>query len=207
MFILSCAELLENSKERDFNVHEAEIEKQFRAAGFLQYERRYKITERDDHTVICPEFRKYTKGTEPTVIIPDFLLPGRPYPIYIYMYAIYLYSTNVDKGQRWAAAETRRKFRLKTFSHTTLGRALKALVRKIEGGAAETSGATGAAAGAGAEAKPTGFPTTQATRLPREKAAQFLKGNLAGKTDVQQVKSISRKLAREWFKEHRRFLL
>jgi hypothetical protein len=39
-----------------------------------------------------------------------------------------MYSANHTRGQRWAAEETRKKFELETFSHTTLGRAF----RKIE---------------------------------------------------------------------------
>jgi hypothetical protein len=42
----------------------------------------------------------------------------------VYLYALALYGSAPEKGQRWAAEETRKKFGLATFAHTTLGRAL-----------------------------------------------------------------------------------
>ena len=59
-------------------------------------------------------------------------MPGRPYPIYVYIYGIILYSTNLEMGQREAAEKTRKMFGLKTFSHTTLGRAMIRLESRIK---------------------------------------------------------------------------
>ena len=103
-----------------------DLEVLYRNAGYLRYERTYKIIYmHNDYLVVCPEFRSGEKGVEPIVIIPEFLIPGRPYQIEVYLFAIDIYSTFPEKGQRWAAKETRKRFKLKTFSHTTLGRALK----------------------------------------------------------------------------------
>jgi len=66
------------------------------------------------------------------LIVPEFLIPGRPYPIYVYLYAIVLYSSNAKMGQREAAERTRKLFGLTTFSHTTLGRAIRKLERMIK---------------------------------------------------------------------------
>lgn len=97
----------------------------FRTALFLRY-RRYLIKYiRSDHEVICPEYK--TSDGNHIIVVPWFLIPGRPFPIQIYLYACNEYSTNPSHGQRWAAEATRVKYNLKTFSHTTLGRVFKSL--------------------------------------------------------------------------------
>jgi len=64
------------------------------------------------------------------------MIPGRPYPVYVYIYGMALYSSNPKMGQREAAEKTRIRFGLSTFSHTTLGRAMKRLEqRAVESGA------------------------------------------------------------------------
>jgi hypothetical protein len=68
-----------------------------------------------------------SQNTIEYLVIPEFLIPGRPYPIYVYLHAIVLYSSNPKMGQREAAEITRKRFGLSTFSHTTLGRAMKKL--------------------------------------------------------------------------------
>jgi len=79
---------------------------------------------RDVYRIVCPEIQN---GESKTLVIPEFLIPGRPYPIYVYIYAIVLYSTNPAMGQREAAEKTRKRFDLVTFSHSTLCRAMKRL--------------------------------------------------------------------------------
>jgi len=83
---------------------------------------------RDGYEIICPKMQD--DGIE-SLAVPEFLIPGRPYPVYVYLYGIVLYSTNLEMGQREAAEKTRRKFGLETFSHTTLGRAMKKLEVRI----------------------------------------------------------------------------
>ena len=58
-------------------------------------------------------------------VIPWFLIPGRPYPIQVYLHACSLYSSNPKIGQRGAAEATRAKFDLKTFSHSTVCRSFR----------------------------------------------------------------------------------
>ena len=78
-----------------------------------------------NHAVICPEYK--ADGGDYVVVVPWFLIIGSPYPIQIYLYACEKYSANPSRSQRWAAEDTRIKFELETFSHTTLGRAFKSL--------------------------------------------------------------------------------
>ena len=59
------------------------------------------------------------------IVIPWFLIPGRPYPIQVYLYACAVYSTDPGIGQRGAAEATREKYGLETFSHSTVCRSFK----------------------------------------------------------------------------------
>ena len=76
---------------------------------------------KSNYTINCPEI--HANGVK-YLCIAEFSIPGRPYPIYVYIYGIILYSTNPKMGQREAAEKTRIQFGLTTFSHTTLGRAM-----------------------------------------------------------------------------------
>ena len=132
LFILTQTEPLNNNKTKEIYVNATKKEKELSEAGYRRYDRVYQITqENNDYIIICPEFRRSGKeDVERIVIIPEYLLPGRHYPVYIYLYAIDLYSRNSKMGQREAAAKTRNFFGLETFAHTTLGRALKDFVLK-----------------------------------------------------------------------------
>lgn len=223
MYILTQSERFENSKDNIYRVQATELEKQYLDTSYQERERSYKIKyQYKEYTVICPEFRDDKKGDEPIVIIPEILVPGRPYPIYVYLYAIDLYSGAPEKGQRWAVEETRKYFGLVSFAHTTLGRALKAFVRNIEEAEKASKNTCAEAAGddenksesqrADAEqcdkAKKPGFPTVWSTKVLRERAAKFLGGMLTRVRAVKQ-KAIATclELVMKWFKEHRRFLL
>jgi len=123
--------------------------------------------------VYCPEIsaQEDTSG-ERYLIVPEFAVPGRPYPIYVYIYAVATYCLNPNMGQREAAQETREKFGLKTFSHTTLGRAMKKIEKltaqdSIETQSKETQNGTTA----GGSKK---FPTTAQTKDRRDKVAAYL---------------------------------
>jgi hypothetical protein len=205
MFILTQASQLENSKNNIYRVQDTALEKQYLNAGYHRYERSYIIKESHrEYAVICPEFRNRAKGLEPIVVIPGFLVPRRPYPVYVYLYAIDLYSSAPEKGQRWAAEETRKYFGLATFSHTTLGRALKAFVRNLGSDAIELDEAV--AEPSGAAEKKSNFPTVQTTESLRKQAAQILQGRLI-RAKRQQISAICSGLVRERFKAHQRFLL
>jgi len=204
MYILTRAEFLENCKDNIYLVHDADIEERYLNAGYHRSERSYRIKEQyKEFTVTCPEFRNGKKGAEPVVIIPSFLVPRRPYPVYVYMYAIELYGESPEKSQRWVAEETRKHFGLRSFAHTTLGRALKAFIHKIretaksfEEDAAESPGGD----------KASGFPTTRMTSALRKQAVRFLNG-IPVKSGKGQAVIAFCELAEKWFKVYGRFLL
>ena len=205
MFILTRASRLEGCEDNIYRVQDTQLEKEYRDAGYQRYERRYKLKgQYKEFTVICPEFRNDTEGAEPIVLIPEFLVPGRPYPVYVYMYAIDLYSNASEKGQRWAAKETRKYFGLASFAHTTLGRALKVFIRIIGVDAAMAPDVAGS--GTPEEGKKSKFPTTQWTASLRKQAVGFFQGKLAQAVH-QQIISICCGLAGKWFWVCRRFLL
>jgi len=200
MLILTQTGLLENSENVFFQIEDARLEKQYLDNGYQRFERSYKIKERyKEYMVICPEYRNDAEGLEPIVIIPEFHIPGRPYPVYIYLYAIDLYSSNLKKGQRWAAQETRKYFGLATFAHTTLGRALKAFIHIIDVD-------TILEPTVDKEIQPRGFPSIQTTAVLRKQAARFLRGVLL-RGRRQQTIATCLELARGWFWEHQCLLL
>jgi len=210
MYILTRAEPLENCKGNIYRVHDAEVERQYLDAGYQVYERSYKLkSQNKDYIVACPEFRKRKGGAPPVVLIPDFLVPGRQFPVYIYMYAIGLYTDMPEKGQRWAAEETRKRFGLASFAHTTLGRALKSFVRCTGGEAAaveEEAAAAEEEAAAPDGRKGAVFPKARQTEASRRQAASFL-GGMPLWEGKRQFADASLGLARDFFVEYQRFLL
>ena len=204
MFIFICTDELDQYKDDTFRVQDTEREAELLNAGYRRHDREFIIIEKHRRiSLICPEFRNEAKGLEAIVIIPDFFVPRRPYPVYVYLYAIDLYSSSPDKGQRWAAEETRKRFGLPTFAHTTLGRALKSFVRMIAG---NPTASEGSSAEAPCDAKAPAFPTTKSTKSLRECASQFLAVKLDCIDRRQTVASYCG-LARDWFREYQRFLL
>ncbi|MCL2474322.1 MAG: hypothetical protein FWF23_05450 [Alphaproteobacteria bacterium] len=200
-YILARSTPLENSKNNIYEVHDEELEQKYKDAGYQQYERSYKTKyQYKEYIVICLEFRNDSTGAEPVVIVPDFLIPGRRYPHYVYMHGIELYCNNPDKGLRWAAEETRKYFGLDTFSHTTLGRALKAFFRGIAG-----EDPTPAKDIDSEKQKPC-FPSTQDTAVVRKQVAEFLRSRL-GQIEQQEIIVIYCQLAREWHKQYQKLLL
>jgi hypothetical protein len=206
MYILTLSEPLENCKNNLYRFRNEVLESRYLVAGYQVHERRYQIKIQHKTIVVtCTEFRSGAMSIKPIVIIPEFLVPGRPYPLYVYLYAIDLYSRSPEKGQRWVAGETRKRFGLATFAHTTLGRALKALIRSI--GAEDDappmvcSGVPEADVGDKPE-----FQSVRSTAVPRRKAALFLGAKLAV-AGRGQLADACCALARKWFALHQRFLL
>jgi len=206
MYILTRAEPLENCKDNICRIQvDAEEERQYIEAGYRKYERSYQLkSQHKEYIVFCPEFRKRGKVAGSVVLIPEFLVPGRPYPVYIYAYAIGLYTNMPEKGQRWAAAETRKQFGLQSFAHTTLGRALKSFVRRPEVETAAVVEDPGAAAPDSCE--DTVFPQVSQTEASRKQAALLLSGVPLCEGKHQIVISVLG-LARELFVKYHRFLL
>lgn len=105
--------------------------------GFRLKERMYKLTlSHSQYTVVCWEIWKVSDAGH-SLILPEFLIPHRAYAVYVYAYAIALYSTNPEKSQRAVAEETRKKFSLQTFAHTTVGRAMRELAQILTDSSSE----------------------------------------------------------------------
>lgn len=60
------------------------------------------------------------------MIWPSFKLPNRPYPVFVYLFAVAWYLSS-GESQRATAERVMRFFGLETFSHTTIGRFLQRL--------------------------------------------------------------------------------
>ena len=225
MYIITKTQGLENSEDGIFRVQATELERTYENAGYTKRERSYKLRlGYKDYIVICPEYRDDKKSRESVIIVPDFFIPRRPYPVYVYLYGIDKYSKNPSKSQRWAASETRKKFNLTKFAHTTIGRALKTFVHKMEACATDGTQKTlsedttsleekitesqekQASVQESASPKNTRIPKTSSTLPLRVYAAEMLKCDLSSATR-QQIVEIGTKLARERYKINKQFLL
>jgi len=72
------------------------------------------------------------KDNKPSIIIiPDTVSRHRPYPIYVYIFAIAIYALNPGMSMREAAKITGSRFKITNFSASTLCRVIKRLEPKI----------------------------------------------------------------------------
>jgi len=128
--IITDKRRIKNTIDKTFYVLPPNQEQQCLNEFKLLKERTYMLDcGQADYEIICPTIQK--DGII-YLCIPEFLIFGRPYPIYVYLYGIILYSSNPKMGQREAAEKTRKHFSLETFSHTTLGRSIKKLEAQIK---------------------------------------------------------------------------
>jgi hypothetical protein len=226
MYILSQATPLENSDNKIYRVQIVDLEKEYYATGYQRHERIYKIKyQYKEYSIICPEYRSINKSDETIVIIPEFLIPMRPYPVYVYLYAIDMYSSNPELGQRKVSEMTRKKFGLSHFAHTTLGRALKAFVSIIE--ESEKTSERSCDENMSENGKEgdvhnlstvesdllendsriqRSFPTRRSTHVLCNQASKFLRGDIVRVARQQAIK-LCYDLVRRWFIEYRRLLL
>jgi hypothetical protein len=202
MIILTDCGTIENSENQEIHVFSAEQKQALLEAGWIMHTHVYKITYRHKvYEVYCPEISGQETGCrgafswtpaqriqtesgagERILIVPEWMTPHRPYPLSVYLFAIHLYCSEAGISQREAARRTREYFGLETFSHTTLGRALKVLETSLLQAESATAGSesdgSGAADGAAKE-KPgawggSGFPTRQDTEEKRKHVLDFL---------------------------------
>lgn len=64
------------------------------------------------------------------VILPAFKLPYRPYPCYVYLFAIALYLVGIS--MRKAAGKVQKKFGILRFSHSTISRTWSILLLRAD---------------------------------------------------------------------------
>jgi len=124
----------------------------------------------DVYQIYCPEIQE--DGIK-YLIVPEFMIPGRPYPVYVYMYAISLYSSNPKMGQREAAEKTGKRFGIEKFSHSTVCRAMKRLeaLIKTDGNEPEPDSETKESQQPDASR----FPSVEDTGKRRETVLSYLK--------------------------------
>lgn len=128
-YIIQQGVQIGNPKNKIIDVLTSDQINSYLKDGFRLKERMYKLTSgHSQYTVVCWEVWKES-GAEHSLILPEFLIPHRTYAVYVYAYAIALYSTDPGKSQRAVAEETRKKFNLQTFAHTTVGRAMRELAQ------------------------------------------------------------------------------
>ena len=175
-------------------------------------ERYYKLAymKKSAYEITCPVF-KDSKADE-NIVVPDFLLSRRKYPVHVYFFAINLYSSNPGLGQRGVAKATREKFGLSGFSHSTVSRVFRELEGHIAKGAAcngaagspETRLAEGCGAVPARDAPKADKPQTAAdTRARREAMAAFLRSVL-GTQKINGLTRYGEKMVNGWYDKHRR---
>jgi hypothetical protein len=171
-----------NPENKKINVLTPEQIKDYHRAGFKCMKKIYQVTSGHiRYEVICVEVWKKS-DKEHSLIIPSFYIPHRIYPADVYAFAINLYSGNPQLSQRKIAEQTRKKYDLKTFAHTTVGRAIRALVGALmETGAIENAEEAGSSKqnGTNAGINQTGrFPSLQDTKAQRDIVKSFFYGGL-----------------------------
>jgi hypothetical protein len=221
MYIITRFYELENQKDYEITIEPPACMAVFLAAAESVSYARYQIEYVEHHEIVCPRYT-FAGGAHVTVI-PWFLIPGRPYPIQVYLYACALYSANPEIGQRGAAKATREKFRLGKFSHSTVCRSFKSFeeARKqaLEKKFGEEFTAFGPVpknlVGAAAKARvkegeakvsERRFPTAAGTLARREAMRPFFPKFPCGAARAA-VESASSVFAKGWHEKTRRLLL
>jgi len=166
---------IETTADKVFRVLTPEQEQAYLDGNVLLKERIYPLQcGQSIYEIICPEIQnKKNLDASKYIIIPEFLIPRRPYPIYVYIYGIVLYSSNPKMGQREAAEKTRIRFGLTTFSHTTLGRAMKKLEALIK--TDENKPEQDNEAKESPQPSARCFPSVEVTRKRKDTVLSFLK--------------------------------
>jgi hypothetical protein len=80
------------------------------------------------YSLDCP--LKLVNGEVLGVYLPAEKSPYRPYPCYVYLYAVFLY-LNAD-SMRSAAKKTGKRFGIPKFSHSTISRVLRKILSHLE---------------------------------------------------------------------------
>jgi len=173
--IITTNRRIKTTTKRVLDVLKKERKQQYRRENATIRKRAYHILcGRCVYEIIC-YLIQYSKeqNANKYLVIPEFLIPRRPYPIYVYLYAMVLYSSDPKMSQREAAEKTRKRFDLEKFSHTTLGRAMKKLEARIKEKENEPKQAGEAKESAQPGAKC--FPSVELTRKRKDTVLGYLK--------------------------------
>lgn len=104
---------------------EEELQEFTRRGTIMKKHRQYRlVVHYRQFTIECPVLQ--TDDGNYRIIWPSFKLPNRPYPVFVYLYAVAWYLSS-GESQRATAEKVMHFFGLETFSHTTLGRFLPRL--------------------------------------------------------------------------------
>jgi len=128
--------------------------------------------------VACPQISSPACSMRVS-LIPWFTLPGRPYPVFAYMFAIWHYNVSEKKSQRLSAAAAGKVFGIDSFNKSTVCRNIKAM-----GGLPEAIRADSAEPGEKAGTKTTKevigcIPNVFKSRPPTESLKEMLGGEVA----------------------------
>ena len=115
------------------NEYEQELIKQWRLAGFTHTYHSQPF-EYMNHRVTIKYMQVCNPETDVKIsLIPWFLSPGRPYPIFVYVYAIWHYNTSEQKSMELSAIAVRKIFRIDSFNKSTISRSIKVMEQLISG--------------------------------------------------------------------------
>lgn len=100
----------------------------FRNEGLINQKKRtyHMVLHHREIQVECPILMEGKRAVG--VILPAFKLPYRPYPCYVYLFAIALYLVGIS--MRKAAGKVQKKFGIPGFSHSTVSRTWSLLLVK-----------------------------------------------------------------------------
>jgi hypothetical protein len=113
-------------------MHEQRLIHKWEAAGFEYTYRSQQFTymHKTIH-IIYLQFCNPKTGMKVS-FIPWFLLPGRKYPVFLYLYAIWHYQTNGRKSLKESTAAAGKLFGADSFNKSTLSRNIKAMENFID---------------------------------------------------------------------------
>jgi len=107
--------------------YEQELIRTWEAKGLKCTYRRQRLEYmRKSVTIIYIEVSNPQTGVRLS-LIPWFMLPGRPYPIFVYLYAICHYNNSVQKSMMLSALATKQLYKISGFSKSTISRAIKVM--------------------------------------------------------------------------------
>lgn len=102
-----------------------DLEEFTRQGTIIKKKRQYRLVlHYRQFTIECPVLEMDDGNYQ--LIWPSFKLPYRPYPVFVYLYAVAWYLSS-GESQRATAEKVMHFFGLETFSHTTIGRFLRRL--------------------------------------------------------------------------------